>query len=141
MSLQVSDLNLPADKLAQFATALGDTGGQNAALQGVCNSAAADVTRLTNGYVIDPTSLTNFGRAIALYRAYGQIGTVPVDVQKNYDDCWKELQSIARGERKNIPRVDDGQDQSTSTGGWGSHHKIHTGPFGGCDANYPPLNP
>ena len=141
MSLQVSDLNLPADKLAQIATALGDTGTTNAALQGVCNSAAADVARLTNGYVIDPTSLTNFGRAIALYRAYGQIGTVPPDVKDNYEDSWKELQSIARGERKNIPRVDDGNPQSTSTGGYGSHHHIRTGPFGGYDVNYPPLNP
>ncbi len=140
MSLAVSDLNLPADKLAEIATALGDTSGTNAALQAICNGAAADVTRLTNGYVIDPTSLTNFGRAIALYRGYGEIGTVPDSVQKNYDDCWKELQSIAKGERKNIPRVDDGQPQSTSTGGWGSHHKIRTGLFG-YDSNFPPLNP
>jgi hypothetical protein len=119
MSLQVSDLNLPADKLTQFATALGDTGSANAAVQGYCDAAAADVARLTAGYVIDPVSATNFGRAIAIYRIYGQVGPVPADVEKNYDDAWKELQSISKGERLNLPKISDPA-QNTVAGGWGS---------------------
>lgn len=138
MSLQVTDLNLPADKLAQFATALGDASGTNAVLQGICNSAAADVTRLTNGYVIDPTSLTNFGRAIALYRAYSQaqFGEIPKAVTDDYKAVWDELAAIAEGKRKNIPRVDDGGQQSTSTGGFGGQRRIHTG----MADTWPPCN-
>jgi hypothetical protein len=119
MSLTVANLNLPADKLAQVATALGDTGGVNAALQGICDGAAADVARLTSGYVLDDASVTNFGRAITLFRMYGQIGTVPADVEKNYDDAWKELQSIAKGERPNLPKATVSA-QTTIAGGYGS---------------------
>jgi hypothetical protein len=132
MSLAVADLNLPAASLAQIASALGDGSGTNAALLGICNAASADVTRLTNGYVIDAASLTNFGRALALYRAYGQVGPVPPDVEKNYEDAWKELQSIAMGQRKNIPRADDGAPQSTSTGGFGGQRRVHTGMTDDC---------
>ena len=142
MSLQVSDLNLPADKVAQFATALGDTSGANAALQGICNGAVADVARLTNGYVIDPTSLTNWGRTIALYRAYSQasFGEIPKAVADDFKIVWDELSAIAEGKRKNIPRVDDGAAQSTSTGGWGGQPKICLRVFG-SNPNFPPLNP
>lgn len=105
MALLVTNLNLPAANLAEIATALGDTGSANAALQGYCDSAAADVSRLIAGYVIDDLSQVNWGRAIALYRVYGQIGPVPKDIEKNYDEAWKELQSIAKGERINLPKV------------------------------------
>ena len=118
MALAVTDLNLPADKLAQIAAALGDTGGANAALQTVCDGAAADIARLTAGYVLDAASVLNFGRSIAIYRVLGQIGTVPADVQKNYDDAWAELQSIAKGQRPNLPKVSDPA-QNTLAGGWG----------------------
>ena len=126
MSLQVSDLNLPADKLAQFATALGDTGGENAALQGICNGAAADVTRLTAGYVIDPASITNWGRSIALQRAYSQaqFGEIPKAVADDYKTAWDELTAIAGGKRPNLPKVSD-PNQATIAGGWGSDHKVH----------------
>ena len=136
MSLQVSDLNLPASKLVQLATALGDTGGLNAALQTYCDSAAADVARLTAGYVIDPTSITNFSRAIAIYRVTGQIGPVPADMQKNYDDAWKELQSIARGERPNLPKVSD-PNQATIAGGWGDGPSCGTNQLLGRTYNPP----
>jgi hypothetical protein len=123
MSLSVSDLNLPADKLSQMATALGDTGGANAALQGICNGAAADVARLTAGYVIDATSQTNFGRAIALFRAYGQVGPIPPDVEKNYDAAWNELTDIAQGKRPNLPKVAD-PNQASIAGRWGGGHRL-----------------
>jgi hypothetical protein len=120
VSLAVSDLNLPADKLAQFATALGDTGGANAALQGICNGAAADVARLTAGYVIDPASITNWGRTIALYRAYSQaqFGEIPKAIADDYKTTWDELTAIAEGERLNLAKVTD-TTQSTIAGGWG----------------------
>ena len=131
MSLQVSDLQLSADKLTQFAAALGDTGGSNALLQAICDAAAADVARLTTGYVIDPNSITNFAKSIALFRAYGQVGPVPPDVEKTYDDNWKELQSISRGERPNLPKTQD-TTQATIAGGWGSEHRLH-GRTGRCN--------
>jgi hypothetical protein len=128
MSLQVSDLNLPADKLAQFATALGDSGGQNAALQGICNSVAADVARLTTGYVVDPTSVTNWGRAIALYRAYSQaaFGEIPKAIADDYKTAWDELTAIAEGKRPNLPKAPDPTGAlATRAGAAGSHRRIH----------------
>ena len=130
MSLQVSDLQLSADKLTQFAAAQGDTSGTNASLQEICNAAAEDVTRLTDGYVISADSLTNFGRSIALFRAYGAIGLVPPDIEKNYDSNWKELQSIAKGERPNLAKTVS-SDQAINAGGSGSGHRVH-GRMGRC---------
>ena len=124
MSLQVTDLNLPADMLAQIATALGDTGTTNTALQGYCDAAAADVQRLTAGYLLDAVSVTNMGRAIALYKVFSQIGPVPADIQKSYDDYWKELQSIARGDRPNLPKVPNAQ-LASRAGAIGSAPKLH----------------
>ena len=125
MSLAVTDLNLPADKLAQFAAALGDAGGQNAALQGICNGAAADVTRLTAGYLIDPATVTNWGRTIALYRAYSQaqFGDIPKAVADDYKTAWDELTAIAEGKRPNLPKVSD-PNQSTIAGGWGGAAQV-----------------
>ena len=126
MSLQVTDLNLPADKLAQFATALGDTGGQNATLQGLCNGAAAYVAQLTAGYVIDPTIITDWGRAIALYRAYAQaqFGEIPKAVADDYKTATDELTAIAEGKRPNLPKVSD-PNQAAIAGGWGGEHRVH----------------
>ena len=122
MALQVSDLNLPADKLVQFATALGDTGGANAALQGICNGAAADVARLTAGYLIDPASTTNWGRSLALYRAYSQaqFGEIPKAIADDYKTAMDELTAIAEGKRPNLPKVTD-PNQATLAGGWGGN--------------------
>ncbi len=70
-----------------------------------CTQADADVARLTAGYVLDPTSVTNMGRAIVLFRAYGLAGPVPPDIEKEYQNTWNELQSIARGDRPNLPKT------------------------------------
>jgi hypothetical protein len=118
MSLQVSDLKLSADKLAQFADSLGAGG-----LQDICDGAAADVARLTAGYALDATSLINFGRAITLFRAYGLVGPVPQDIEKEYTNAWNELQSIARGDRPNLPKVADPA-QNIIAGGYGGDTKI-----------------
>jgi hypothetical protein len=125
MSLQVADLHLSADKLAQLAKALGDASANNTGLQSICNGAAADVCRLTAGYVLDPASITNFGRALALFRAYGLAGPVPKDIESEYDNAMKELQSIAEGKRPNLPKVAD-PGQSTIAGGWGDEdNRLH----------------
>ena len=110
MALQVSDLNLPADKLAQFATALGDLPGAQTgaypALQGICDSAAADVARLITGYVIDPASVTNWARTIAIYRVYSQaqFGEMPKAAVEDYNTAWDELTEISQGKRPNLPK-------------------------------------
>ena len=135
MSLQVSDLNLTADRLAQFATALADASGTNAVLQTYCNGAAADVARLTAGYLLDNDSITNFARPIALFRAYGDVGQVPPDVETSYKAAWSELQSISRGERPTLPKQANPALQSRA-GVSGSNRRIHGrmgcgGPVGG----------
>jgi hypothetical protein len=124
MSLQVSDLQLSADKLVQFANAQGDTSGTNALLQEICNAASEDVNRLTDGYVITANSFTNFARAIALFRAYGSVGPVPPDVEKNYTAAWAELESIAEGKRPNLAK-DVSADQTINAGGIGGSHRVH----------------
>lgn len=125
MSLQVTDLNLPADKLAQFATALGDGGGLNAALQGICDGAAATVSRMTAGYVIDAADITNWGRVIALYRAYSQaqFGEIPKAVADDFKEAMDELTAIAEGKRPNLPKVAN-TDLSGRAGKWGSGQAI-----------------
>lgn len=138
MSLQFSDLNLPADKLAQFANALGDAGSANAALQGICNGAAADVTRLTAGYVIDPASITNWGRTIALYRAYSQaqFGEIPKAIADDFKTTWDELTAIAEGKRLNLPKISDST-QNTIAGGWGDSTTCGTNQLLGRTFNPP----
>jgi hypothetical protein len=130
----VSDLNLPADKLVQIATALGDTSGQNVMLLEYCAAADADVARLTAGYILDPTSALNMARALALYKVFAQIGPVPQDVQDSYTDYWKELQSISRGERPNLPKQTNPA-LASRAGAAGSAHKIH-GRLGRSDWNF-----
>ena len=124
MSLTVANLNLPADKLAQFAAVFGDTGGQNAALQTYCTAADADVARMTAGYVLDPNSVIQMGKSLALYRAYADTGSVPPEVKTNYDDAWAELQAIAKGQRPNLPKQADPALQSRA-GAAGSARRIH----------------
>ena len=127
MSLQVSDLNLPADKLAQFAAALADASGTNAALQNICDSSDADVSRLTGGYVIDPTSYINFARSLAIYRAYAQsqFSEIPDAVANDYKAAWTELTEIAQGKRPNIAKIPDPTGAlATRAGAIGSGHKL-----------------
>lgn len=101
------DLQLSADKVAQFTAALA-TGDVADPLQQLCDEAAADVARLTAGYTLDNLSISNFIRAIAVWKAYSNSNTpVPDDVTTNYKAVNSELQSIARGERPNLPKVAD----------------------------------
>jgi hypothetical protein len=125
MALNVSDLNLPADKLAQFATALGDTSDADTALQGICDGAAADVDRLTAGYVIDPDSYTNFARSIALHRAYAQaqFSEIPAAVETDYKAAWTELTEISQGKRPNVPKQPDPA-LASRAGAAGSNRRI-----------------
>lgn len=108
--LTVTDLNLPFDKLTQFSAALGDAvdaTGTYVVLQNICDSADADVQRLTTGYVIDPDTQTNWGRTLALYRAYSQaqFGEIPKAVSDDYKTAWDELTAIAEGRRPNLPKI------------------------------------
>jgi hypothetical protein len=109
---------------AQLVAALGNPQDGSDPLQNICDAAATDVLRLTTGYVLDPTSLTNFVRAIALYRAYGGVGPVQPDMKTIYDDAWSELTAISEGKRPNLPKV-VAPTQSLSAGGFGAEHRIH----------------
>lgn len=122
MAFTVTDLKLAADKLAQITKALGGAASSTTDLQDLCDEAAADVARLTTGYVIDDLSAVNFTRAIVLFRAYGYIGPIPKDVQANYDAVMKELEAIAKGER---PKLEQTTSQAAqSTGNWGSKTRL-----------------
>lgn len=131
MSIAISDLKLPVDKIVQIENSLGGNvtvAGYNSNppvpnppapnLQQLCDEAFADVNRLTTGYVIDAVSITNFTRACALYRAYGYIGNIPKDVEKNYTQAYDELEAIAQGKRPNLAKVET-QSQTKMSGGWG----------------------
>ncbi len=122
MRFLVADLKLTADKLAQLTKALGGGSSTTADLQDLCDEAAADVARLTTGYVLDELSTKNFTRAIALFRAYGYVGPIPKDVQANYDAAMKELEAIAKGERPKLEQT-TGQ-QTSSAGNWGSKERL-----------------
>jgi hypothetical protein len=99
------NLQLSADKVAQFTAALATTEVADP-LQQLCDEAAADVARLSAGYILDATSISNFIRALAVYNAYVNAGTpAPEDVATRYKSAWTELQSIARGDRPNLPKV------------------------------------
>lgn len=118
------DLQLSADKVQQFTQALA-TDEVADPLQELCDEAAADVSRLTAGYILDNVSIFNFIRAIAVYNAYINSGTpAPDDVTTRYKNIWSELQSISRGERPNLPKVTDPALQSRA-GAAGSQHRIH----------------
>jgi hypothetical protein len=126
MAFTVQDLKLPAEKIAQIEKALGGDPDDAAApeLQVLCDAAAADVTRLTTGYVMDDASIENFTRAIALFRAHGQIGPVPEDMQKNFDNAWEELKEISQGKRPNLQKANSTEGQQASAGSWGSKDKV-----------------
>lgn len=130
MAFTIPDLKLTLDKITQIEKALGGVADVSdpenpvaEKLQGICDEAAADVARLTTGYVLDAVSVTNFTRSLALFRAYGYIGPIPKDVDRNHDDAMKELTAIAAGDRPNLPKVKT-TSQNTISGGWGSNKKI-----------------
>ena len=107
MAFTEDDLLLSPDKSAQLTKALS---GLNVAdpLQYLCDEAAAEVARMTTGYVLDDLSVRSLTRAVALFRIYSFAAPVPVDVQKDYDGATKELEAIAKGERPNLPKQQSG---------------------------------
>jgi hypothetical protein len=118
------NLQLSADKVAQFTAALATTEVADP-LQQLCDEAAADVARLTAGYILDATSISNFIRALAVYNAYLNSGTPsPEDVSTRFKSVWNELQSIARGDRPNLPKVADAA-LASRAGAAGSAPLIH----------------
>ena len=123
MAFTEDQLLLSADKVAQLTKALSTTGVADP-LQFLCDEAAADVARLTAGYVLDDASVRNFVRCLALFRAYSAAGPVPLDVQKNYDQANTELQAIARGMRPNLPKVAVAG-PAPQAGSWGSGGRVH----------------
>jgi hypothetical protein len=127
MAFTESNLLLTDDKKAQLTAALSN--GDVADPLGTCIAeASSDVARLTAGFVLDDNSINGFTRALALFKAYSLCGPVPDDIQKQYDDAIKELNSIARGDRLNIPRVPaPATPQNTSaTGSYGGAKRIRT---------------
>jgi len=125
MSFTVAQLLLTESKRTELTRALANT-GQAQPLEACIAEAVADVARLTTGYIIDPTSQNSWTRILALFKAYSLAGNVPPDIQTQYNNAMNELNSIARGDRKNLPRVPDANNDSPSTGGWGSDCKINT---------------
>jgi hypothetical protein len=124
------DLQLSADKVTQFTNAL-TTEEVADPLQELCDEAAADVARLTAGYVVDSVSVFNFIRALVVFKAYSNSGTpVPPDIATSRKDAWSELQSISRGERTNLPKAADPALQSRA-GAIGSARRIHGRMSGG----------
>jgi hypothetical protein len=123
MAFSENDLLLSPDKLAQLTKALAPTGVPDP-VQYFCDEGSGLVARMTNGYIIDPMSMRDMIRAVALFKCYSKAGPVPKDIQKDYDDTMKELQAIAGGERPNLPKVVDPASQPI-TGGWGSGCKVH----------------
>jgi hypothetical protein len=51
-------------------------------------------------------------------------GPVPPDIEKEYTNAWNELQSIARGDRPNLPKLAD-PNQAIIAGGYGGDCKVH----------------
>lgn len=119
----VDDLLLSPDKAAQLTKALA-TMGVAEPLQYLCDEAAADVARLTTGYVLDAASVRGFVRSLALFRAYAKAGPVPADVSRDLDAAMKELEAIAKGERPNLPRVEAAEGEASASGKWGSKTAI-----------------
>lgn len=104
MAFLKDQLLLAANKVAQLTGALA-TPTVADPLQSLCDEAAADVARMTTGYIIDDVSTRNFVRSLALYRIYGKAGPIPPDVKTDHDDALKELQAIAEGKRPSLPRT------------------------------------
>lgn len=125
MAFTESNLLLTERKLTQLTAALANTDIPDPMATCIAE-ATADVARLTAGFILDDASINGFIRALALFKAYSLCGPVPDDVNKQYDNAMKELNSIARGERPNLPRVPEAGGGTQSSGGWGSETKITT---------------
>lgn len=120
MAFDKEQLLLSPDKAAQLTKGL-QTLGVDDPLQYVCDEAAADVARLTLGYVIDEVSQRTFIRALAVLKAYTYANVPPpLAVKEANDAAWEELQAIAAGKRPNLPRVDEPEGGNPATGSGGS---------------------
>lgn len=115
-------LLLSPDRAAQLTKALSNLGVADP-LQTMCDEATADVARMTTGYVLDPLSLQQMTRSLALYRAYAKAGPVPKDVKQDFDAAMKELEAIAEGKRPNLPKIASSP-ASPNAGAWGSGRHI-----------------
>ena len=124
MAFTIEKLLLTDERKTQLTAALANT-GQSDPLGQCITEATADVARYTAGYVIEEAASDGWTRAIALWKAFTVAElAVPDDIKAAYDEAMKELIAISKGERPNLPRVDDGEEQASSTGAWGSEAKI-----------------
>ena len=118
------DLQLSADKVAQFTAALA-TEEVADPLQQLSDEAASKVARLTAGYVLDNNSIFEFIRALAVYNAYTNSGTpCPDDVETRYKSVDLELKEISKGLRVNLPKAPDAALQPNA-GIAGSKRPLH----------------
>jgi len=119
--MTTDQLLLSTDRAAQLTAALSNLGVSDPL--GTCLAEAlADVARFTAGYVIAEDSANGWTRALALYKAFGLVGPVPQDIKLQYDEALKELTAIAKGDRPNLERTEDGT--RPTAGAWGSEDKL-----------------
>ncbi len=124
MAFTVEKLLLTEERKTQLEEALANDDLTDPLAQCI-SEAEADVARLTAGYELEDAATEGWIRPIALWKAFVAAETpVPSDIQAAYDAAMKELEAIAKGERPNLPRTDDGEDPSANTGDWGSADKI-----------------
>lgn len=122
-------LLLSPDKASKLTKALANLGVANP-LQVLCDEAAAEVARLTTGYVIADLAVQGWVRSLALASIYSKANVPPPDsVTKDATAAATELQAIAKGERPNLPKVANSP-ASPNAGSWGSGCKL-TGRIGG----------
>jgi hypothetical protein len=123
MAFDKDQLLLSADKVSQLTKGLA-TLSVTDPLQFLCDEALADVARLTAGYVLTDVQQQGFIRALAVFRAYTYANVPPPkSVQDAYDYAQKELDAIAKGERRNLPKTTDTALQPSSGQG-GSQTRI-----------------
>ncbi len=104
MAFSTDQLLLPEDKASQLEKGLA-TLGVDDPLQYLCDEAAADVARLTTGYLLDESSIRTFIRSLALYRIYTTANVPPSKaIEDNYKYANDELGAIASGKRPNIAK-------------------------------------
>ena len=117
-----AQLLLTDERQTQLTAALANTGLDDPLAQCIAE-AAADVARLTAGYVIADESLAGWTRALALWKAFtiAELG-VPEDIEKAYDAAVAELRDIAQGRRPNLPHAE--ASPAADAGAWGSQRRI-----------------
>lgn len=123
MAFTKTDLLLTDTRLEQLECALGNSGGSDP-LEMAIAEADADVSRLTNHYIITDLVRAGFVRALALYKAWNISGAVPDEIRRNYEDVMSELRAIAAGERRNLPRVAAPEMSTPASASWGGRPSI-----------------